>query len=83
MQRDFFVGTGTSSNQSSGKWSWKRSDFFKRFGQEVFTVQKLPMWKGKLLAEQSSAAGIAAAGGEDDITLAQYLLRQFIGDICA
>eukprot|EP01043_Picozoa_sp_COSAG02_P003665 COSAG02_NODE_91_length_37690_cov_91.664840_9_plen_943_part_00 len=55
-----------------GGWNWQRAEFFARVGQEVFNVQKLPMWKGKLLREQSTAAGIAMEGGEDDITLAEY-----------
>lgn len=70
-----FVGAGTGSNQRSGGRSWERADFFRRVGHEVFTVQKLPMWKGKLLAEHAGIAG--RDGSEDDVTLAQYLLRQY------
>eukprot|EP00927_Polykrikos_kofoidii_P048767 TRINITY_DN42980_c0_g1_i1.p1 TRINITY_DN42980_c0_g1~~TRINITY_DN42980_c0_g1_i1.p1 ORF type:complete len:982 (-),score=131.52 TRINITY_DN42980_c0_g1_i1:136-3081(-) len=52
------------ANHMRAKTTWTRSDFFQKFGQEVFGPQKLPLWKAKLL-ERSK-------GGPDEVTLARY-----------
>ena len=39
------------------KRTWARGEFFRRAGHTAFAPQKLPMWKGELLA--------TAAGGEE------------------